>query len=44
MLRAADQIATLIIHGNINEGGVVRAKRIGTQTIDGAVSGDIIIG
>jgi hypothetical protein len=43
-LRAADQIATLIIHGNIEEGGTVRAKRIGSQQIDGSVSGDIVIG
>jgi hypothetical protein len=43
-VRAADQIGTLIIHGSINQGGTVRAKRIGSQTIDGSVNGDIVIG
>ena len=44
LLRAADQILSLTVNGNINEGATVRAKRIGSQTIGGSVSGDIVIG
>lgn len=42
-LRAADQIAQLVIGGDIDAGATVRARRLSTQRIDGQVFGDIII-